>query len=402
MGYIDCDSHVSETHETWDYLDPKDRHFRPRIVEFIHSALPGYTHGQFWVVGDTWGRFQSAGDGNIRENANVFSGGATQLTDLSGRIADLDALGIDVQLLLSTFFLNVELDNPVEEMALCRSYNRWLSEHLAGFTERLPWAMRVPMRSMSEVAAMLQYGKENGAVGVQVRGIEHGIPISDPCFYPLLEAAQDLDMAIFVHVGDATRRQSIPFGNIVPNAPAYLHMLYYLMAGFHGVIAADFERRFPRLRWGFLEGGCSWAPAVIQQHARLTSSGDEFLTLAPVTPAQLREKNIFIACEAEEDLPYLANLLGAETICAGTDYGHNDLGSELAAHDVITHRADVEESLARKITDTNGRQLLGVPADFTPAPAHNDLVSALPNVSGAGQATRPILRATQRGLATSR
>ena len=39
MGFIDVDSHVLEVPETWDYLDPSERHFRPRILEF-ESGTP--------------------------------------------------------------------------------------------------------------------------------------------------------------------------------------------------------------------------------------------------------------------------------------------------------------------------------------------------------------------------
>src|SRR6476620_3260347 len=31
MGYIDCDTHVIEPAQTWDYFDPDERRFRPMI-----------------------------------------------------------------------------------------------------------------------------------------------------------------------------------------------------------------------------------------------------------------------------------------------------------------------------------------------------------------------------------
>ena len=33
MGYIDCDTHVIETAETWDYFDPSERQFRPMMSD---------------------------------------------------------------------------------------------------------------------------------------------------------------------------------------------------------------------------------------------------------------------------------------------------------------------------------------------------------------------------------
>ena len=45
--------------------------------------------------------------------------------------------------------------------------------------------------------------------------------------------------------------------------------------------------------------------------------------------AELAAKNVFVACEADGDCCYLANLLSDEIMVAGTEYGHNDIGSEL-------------------------------------------------------------------------
>ena len=38
MGFMDCDSHVLEVPETWDFLDPKEEHFRPQIARFEDGA----------------------------------------------------------------------------------------------------------------------------------------------------------------------------------------------------------------------------------------------------------------------------------------------------------------------------------------------------------------------------
>jgi hypothetical protein len=53
---------------------------------------------------------------------------------------------------------------------------------------------------------------------------------------------------------------------------------------------------------------------------------------------------------------------------AGTDYGHNVIGSELAVHSAIRSRPDIADTLARNIVDTNARRLYGVPTTFRPAP----------------------------------
>ncbi len=396
MGFVDIDSHLIESEQTWDFLDPSERGYRPRVVEFTEPVRilnfeeesdvdrPAPPPRQMWIVGDTWATKIRA-DSNMLGNANIYDPAATNLTDPAVRLGDLDALGIDVQLLISSFFIGVELENPLAEAALARSYNRWAASATDGHTDRLRWTLRAPLRSLDRGIEELEFGADHGAAGVHVRGIEHGYYLNDPYFFPLYERAQDLDLAIIVHVGVSHRRvDNMPIGMVVHTPAAFLQHVHPLMAGFHAVVASDeLHTRFPRLRWGFLEGGASWVPAVLQQHARLAASGSpDFLRLHRITPDEIEQKNIFVACEVDEDIPYLSTWLGENAMCVGTDYGHNDVGSELAAHTAILARGDLRDAAARKLVDTNGRRLLGLPA--APAPTVRvDIPRTLPHVRGA-------------------
>jgi predicted TIM-barrel fold metal-dependent hydrolase len=405
MGYIDIDSHVIEDEHTWDYLSVDEQEFRPRIAHLDAPAtngLPGeisksVPHAKIWLVGDTWSPYFRE-DGNQRGNANVYDEGTTTLANPAIRVADLDALGIDAQLLISSFWLGAEIDHPLAEVALSRAYNRWMADSVAKYKDRLPWTIRVPMHNVEAAATELKFGKENGGATVLFRGIEHGYHLSDPYFRPIFEAAQDLDLAIAVHLADPIRNlRNIPIGRLFTQPSAYLSNLHLLMAGFHAVIATDLPKRFPRLRWGFVEGGASWVPAVLQQHARLAASGADFLTVERIGPERLSEANVFVACETCEDLSYLVNVVGEDNLMLGTDYGHNDIGSELAAHFEISTRADLSDSVKKKIIDTNGRRYLGISESFRPTNGVGD--PSMSPISVRGAATddgRPILRLSRR------
>jgi predicted TIM-barrel fold metal-dependent hydrolase len=368
MGFVDCDSHVIETESTWDYLDPSERVYRPRVFTAQYTEGPGVAPPSFWIAGDSWTR-RPTGEFNLYGNANAYTPGATELDDLAAREEDLDALGIDAQLLVPTFWLGIEMDHPLAEAALCRSYNRWVAERVHGRECRFPWAMRAPLRLLDRAFDELEFGKAHGAVGIQLKGVEHGYFLSDPMFYPLFERAQELDMAIIVHLGTAARRvDNLPPGKLIWSPPALMEHVHKVMAGLHAVISSDLPERFPRLRWGFLEAGASWAPAVLQQHARLVASGGEFLRMHRLTGEELAARNVYITCQTDEDIDYLTTVLGDDVLCLGTDYGHNDLGSELAAHQHLLRRADVPAGAARRIVDDNGRRFLGVDEAYRPAP----------------------------------
>jgi len=381
MGFMDVDSHVLEGPETWDYLDPSEERFRPQLARFEEGSvvrlgaraskegLPR-TPSQLVFVGDTWTRFVPR-HGAMSPHVNMFEPGMLDLSDPAKRVETMDALAIDVQVLISTVYIGLEIDNPLEEAALARSYNRWIGERLDGWTHRLPWVMRPPLRMLDRAMEELEYGANHGAVGVHLRGIEHDMYLCDPYFFPLYEKAQDLNLAIVVHNGTTIRsKPGIPIGNFTPHPPALMLQLWGIMSGFHAVIGSDIPERFPRLRWGFIEGGAAFTLPVLHQHARRDASigVEPFLDPKPLQPEDLEAMNIFVSVETDEDVPYLAKVLGEQTLTIGTDFGHNDLGSEIGAHQTILARSDIGTGLAAKLVDANGRKLYDINPAFRPAP----------------------------------
>jgi predicted TIM-barrel fold metal-dependent hydrolase len=73
-----------------------------------------------------------------------------------------------------------------------------------------------------------------------------------------------------------------------------------------------------------------------------------------------RDYNLFIACEADEDIPYLAKCIGEDNIVIGSDYGHNDPSAEEKLVESLQKREDIPEPFARKILCENPRRLYGL------------------------------------------
>ena len=64
----------------------------------------------------------------------------------------MDALDIEVQVLYPTVFLRAWTQDPTVEVALCRSYNRWLADIWKQGKGRLRWVVMPPLRAMRAVA----------------------------------------------------------------------------------------------------------------------------------------------------------------------------------------------------------------------------------------------------------
>ncbi|MGE0386551.1 MAG: amidohydrolase family protein [Gammaproteobacteria bacterium] len=341
MHFVDSDAHVIETEATWDFLDPAERDLRPRVANAC------------WWIEDQCIPLE---DPTIQSYIDAYPPGSVTMTDPTARVARMDALGVDVQVLFSTLWVNYEFGDAMLEAALARSYNRWMAEVTAASRGRLRWTAFPPWRTTQRALEELDYARAHGAVGVHLRGVHHGRGISDPMLHPIFERAQDLDLAITVHVGgDLRRYMSQPayflYNNILP-----------VPAAFAAVVLSGLPKKFPRLRWLFVEAGAGWLPYVLQETFRADVFGAvrNFREWRKSVDGFLAANNLYVACQMDDDIPYLLNYAGPDNLVLGTDYGHLDVGTDPDALRIVSQRPDLAPDVARRIVDTNARRLYGL------------------------------------------
>ena len=176
------------------------------------------------------------------------------------RLKHMDELGVDVQVIFPTMFIIPLTARPEIELALCRSYNRWMADIWKQAKERLRWAAVLPLFSMDKVFEEAEFAKENGACGIFLRGSECERLLSDSYFFPLYDAASRLDLPICIHSGtgstglyDYFRYETIGFSKFK----------LVIVGAFHNMIMDGIPQRFPKLKVAFLEAGAQWLPYVL-------------------------------------------------------------------------------------------------------------------------------------------
>src|SRR4029077_4379074 len=97
-----------------------------------------------------------------------------------------------------------------------------------------------------------------------LNGTEHGLFLSDPYFWPLYEKAEELDLAMGVHVGS----NSLIFQRHSGTEAAFI-AASEVQKAFVTVLVSDLTDRFPRLRWAFLEACASGIPSLMLMVSRL-------------------------------------------------------------------------------------------------------------------------------------
>jgi predicted TIM-barrel fold metal-dependent hydrolase len=380
MGYVDVDTHVIECDATWDYFDPSERQYRPTVIEAPASDRPNRSQRSLYLIGESLCR-RFPTDCRGEGFGAAYTAAVSHLEDPAERLKLMDDAGVDVQVVISTNYIAAEVMNPVADAAIARSWNRWMAERTAGARGRLRWVLIPPVLMLDRAMEELEYGAAHGAVGVFIRGIEHGMFLDNPHMYPIYEKAQDLDLTIVVHLGAAREHvEGLGLTGYRQSAGAGFKYLGAVMTGFQTVLSSDLSQRFPRLRWAFVESGSAWVPGLLHHYQRMSASmrpesyidSDRGPTRAVPEidgPALLRDRNIWVSCEADEDVTYIGKHAGMDRLMVGTDMCHNDMGSDPLAHTILRGRADISDEHSLNICDNNGRQAFNIPADFRPAGA---------------------------------
>jgi predicted TIM-barrel fold metal-dependent hydrolase len=338
---IDSDAHVIETDRTWDYMTGPMKRFRP---VGLTQTLEDGSQRQYWLLdGVTHAR------GNIGLDTPKE---AREMSDIDARIHHMDELGVDIHVLYPTLFLRPLTKRPDLELALAHSYNQWLADIYAYGKGRLRWAAVLPTMSIDKAIDELKWARERGAVAAFLRGIENDLRLDNPYFFPLYQAVSDLDMCIGVHAGNGNFAVHDFYGD----ETGFNKFKLPVIGAFHSLIMSAIPDKFPNLRIGFIEVSAQWVPYVIHDAARRISRRG--------TPVQmdrvLVDNRVWVACQTDDDLPYVLRYAGENNIVIGTDYGHNDTSTEILALRNIRETGEVEPRVIDKILDDNARALYGL------------------------------------------
>ena len=258
LTVIDADAHVIETEHTWDYLEPSEQKFRPRLFYSPDDATR-----QYWVIDDKIRgfRFPTLSERQLREFAQRAGRNfetpqaARELDDVELRLKHMDELGIDIQVLHNTFWIEQITTRPEVETALCWSWNRWLADVSKKSKGRLRYSCVVPAMSIDEAIAQIKFAKENGAAAVCMRPLEGERHLSDPYFYPIYQTAADLDLAIAIHIANGNP-ENCDLYRLAP-AGRFAQFRVPTVTACFNLLMSELPQQFPKLRWGFIEASPS-------------------------------------------------------------------------------------------------------------------------------------------------
>lgn len=357
---IDADAHVVESDHTWDYLDPSDRQYKPQPLETREDAGVKL---QFWLIdGKVRGfRFPAFSAQELerrsqqvgRKFADIKE--SREMGNVDLRLEHMNQSGVDIQVLHNTMFIESVTERAAVEVALCKSWNRWLADIWRQGQGRLRWSCMPPTLSMPDALDQIRFAKDNGACAVLMRPVEGTRLLADPYFYPIYDEAQKLNMAMVVHIANGSAWLNDLYRHPVPIAATLHRFRIPTVAAFNDVLLSEIPHQFPKLRWGFVEASSQWLPWVLHE------AKNRFKTLGRDWHDNIaREYRMFVTCENSDDLPYIVKEAGDDCLVVGTDYGHTDISSDIDAIKLFRQRSDLSDGVKRKILSDNARALYGI------------------------------------------
>lgn len=355
MGWVDADAHVVESPRTWDYLQPSEKKYRPALF-----APEDDTQKQHWVIdGKIRGLFRfTFTTEDLVDKSQRFgrqmttSREARDVEDVDARVRHMDELGIDIQVLYPSIFLDQCTERPEVDVALCGAYNRWLGDIWKQGKGRLRWMCVLPFLSMPDALDQLRFANENGACGIFMRPLEGPRHTTDPYFFPLYEEASRYNLAIGLHQSNGNANVVGMLANPDGSREFFNQYRIFNVGAFFRLVNSGLPKMFPRLRFGFIETAASWVPWVIYELRRRLD------TVASRLPDNLLEEyGIYVTCQIGDDVPYLIkNHTGENSLMIGTDYGHADSSTELEALRTLKESGGITPEMHKKIVDDNPRR----------------------------------------------
>jgi aminocarboxymuconate-semialdehyde decarboxylase len=258
--------------------------------------------------------------------------------DPGARLEDCDRHGVTVQVLSTVPVMFSYWAQPAHAHDLARLLNDHIAELVRAHPERFAGLGTLPMQAPDLAIRELERCMRD----LDMRGVEIGSNINSwnldaPELFPVFEAAQELNAAVFVHPWDMVGRERmsrywLPW---LVGMPAETSLAICSLL-FGGVL-----ERLPRLRVAFAHGGGAFPWTLGRIEHAFAVRPDLCAVSTQVSPRQQLHRLYFDSLLHDADaLRLLIRMAGVERIALGTDYpfplGEAEPGRLIASLEELT------------------------------------------------------------------
>jgi 5-carboxyvanillate decarboxylase len=282
-----------------------------------------------------WGFYGS--DAGARD-----TGVLARIQDLDERrISDMDATGIDMQV-ISLSSPGVQIFEAAEATALARLSNDRLAEAVRRHPTRYAGLAAIAPQEPGQAAKELARGIGSlGLKGAIINSHTRGEYLDQTKFWEVFEAAESLDVPLYLHPNTPSRQMIAPFLESGLEGAIYgfavetgLHLLRIITSGVFD--------RFPKLQIvvGHLgEALPFWQFRIDFMHRRAVAS-NRYASLRALRrkPSEYLRENVYVTSSGmawEPAITFVHSVMGADRIMYAMDYPYQFIPEEVAVTDSL-------------------------------------------------------------------
>jgi aminocarboxymuconate-semialdehyde decarboxylase len=277
------------------------------------------------------------------------------MSDVKVRLADMDAMGVDIQVLSPSPFqcyytLPIEIADPATRMV-----NDGIAAHVAQCPERLvPLGTVALQDAAAAVTELKRCMSVLGFKGVQILTNVAGRELSDEALRPFWQAAQDLDALVILHPNGFTEGKRLArfyFNNTIGNPLDTTVAIHYLI--FDGIL-----QQFPALKILAVHGGGYVGAYAARMDHAWGARSDCHGTLPKPPSTYLRQLYFDTVVFSPHQLQFLIEAQGVDQVLMGTDYAFDMAESDPVS--LIMNVPGLKAKERAKIIGGNAEKLLGI------------------------------------------
>ncbi|WP_114240631.1 amidohydrolase family protein [Dyella sp. C9] len=302
----------------------------------------------------------AAGQGRVSGEHNrtvMLPQAFPRMTNPSVRLADMDAMGVDVQVIGPSPSQNYYWADPELARRIVSVQNEGIAALCAAYPSRMLGFANVALQHPELAAAQLDHAvRELGFRGVQISSAVAGVELSDPRFAPFWARAESLDCVVFIHPFGTTlgsRLEPWYLSNIIGQPLETTIALSHLI--FSGVLD-----RHPRLKLLGAHGG-GYLPSYPGRSDHGYRVRPEAGQASRAPSSYLRQIWFDTLVADPSVLRGLIARYGASQLVVGTDYPF-DMGA-YDIHAMLDEVPGLDADRRRQILGGNAARLLGLHQD---------------------------------------
>lgn len=278
------------------------------------------------------------------------------------RLRDMDATGIAKQI-LSLTSPGVQVFDAPTAVSLATSFNDQLAEAIRKHPDRFAGLAAIAPQDPSAAAKELERAvKSLHLKGAIVNSHTRGEYLDEPKFWEIFEAAESLDVPIYLHPNTPSPRMVGPFLDRGLDGAVFgfavetsLHILRIVFSGVFD--------RFPKLRMvaGHLgEGLPYWLFRIDFMHQRLTSN-NRYANVPKLQkrPSEYLKENFYVTTSGmawQPPILYAQSVLGVDRVLYAMDYPYQFVPDEVK----VTDDLPISDSDKKKLYQTNAEKVFGL------------------------------------------